>query len=35
LWKLFMSIPELHSGLRKLGFTSPYLTGQIPVVARN
>ncbi|HKH81107.1 MAG TPA: glucoamylase family protein [Methylovirgula sp.] len=25
LWKLFMKIPEIQAGLRKLGFTSPYL----------
>jgi hypothetical protein len=25
LWKLFMSCPEIHAGLRKLGFESPYL----------
>ena len=25
LWKLFMSCPEIQSGLRKLGFESPYL----------
>lgn len=25
LWKLFMSSPEVHAGLRKLGFESPYL----------
>jgi hypothetical protein len=25
LWNLFMSCPEVQSGLRKLGFTSPYL----------
>lgn len=25
LWKLFMSCPEVHSGLKKLGFESPYL----------
>jgi hypothetical protein len=25
LWKLFMSCPEVHDGLRKLGFTSPYI----------
>ena len=25
LWKLFMSIPEIQSGLRKLGFSSPHL----------
>ncbi|ULQ56023.1 beta-glucosidase [Flavihumibacter rivuli] len=27
LWKLFMSIPEIQGGLRKLGFTSPYFPG--------
>lgn len=25
LWKLFMGIPEVQNGLRRLGFTSPYL----------
>lgn len=25
LWKLFMSIPEVQNGLRRLGFESPYL----------
>ncbi|MBL0883165.1 MAG: beta-glucosidase [Chitinophagaceae bacterium] len=25
LWKLFMSCPEIQTGLKKLGFTSPYL----------
>jgi hypothetical protein len=25
LWKLFMKVPEVQSGLRKLGFTSPHL----------
>ncbi len=25
LWKLFMSCPEIQSGLRKLGFSSPHL----------
>jgi hypothetical protein len=25
LWKLFMSCPEVQRGLKKLGFTSPYL----------
>jgi hypothetical protein len=25
LWKLFMNIPEVQAGLRKLGFRSPYL----------
>jgi hypothetical protein len=25
IWKLFMSCPEVQQGLKKLGFTSPYL----------
>jgi hypothetical protein len=25
LWKLFMSIPEVRNGLRRLGFKSPHL----------
>jgi hypothetical protein len=25
LWKLFMSAPEVQTGLRRLGFTSPHL----------
>jgi hypothetical protein len=25
LWKLFMSVPEVQAGLRKLGFDSPHL----------
>jgi len=25
LWNLFMSIPEVQSGLKKIGFTSPYM----------
>jgi hypothetical protein len=25
LWKLFMSVPEVQAGLRKLGFQSPHL----------
>jgi len=25
LWKLFMSVPEVQAGLRRLGFTSPHL----------
>lgn len=25
LWKLFMSCPEIHNGLKKLGFDSPWL----------
>jgi hypothetical protein len=24
IWKLFMNIPEIQSGLKKLGFESPY-----------
>ena len=27
MWKLFMSIPEVQTGLRRLGFSSPYLAG--------
>jgi hypothetical protein len=27
LWKLFMSAPEVRTGLRRLGFTSPHLPG--------
>jgi hypothetical protein len=27
LWKLFMSIPEIQTGLARLAFTSPWLTG--------
>jgi hypothetical protein len=26
LWNLFMSVPEIRSGLRKLGFSSPHLS---------
>lgn len=26
LWKLFMSCPEIKTGLRRLGFESPWLT---------
>lgn len=29
LWKLFMGIPEIQNGLRKLGFSSPYLSGTV------
>src|SRR5699024_7584710 len=25
LWKLFMSCPEVQTGLKKIGFNSPYL----------
>ena len=25
LWKLFMSCPEIHNGLKKLGFSSPWI----------
>ncbi|MXV14266.1 glucoamylase family protein [Hufsiella ginkgonis] len=28
LWKLFMNAPEVKNGLKKLGFTSPYLPKQ-------
>jgi hypothetical protein len=24
MWKLFMNIPDIQNGLKKLGFTSPY-----------
>ena len=27
LWKLFMSVPEIQAGLRRLGFSSPHLGG--------
>jgi len=27
LWRLFMQIPEVQQGLRRLGFDSPYLSG--------
>lgn len=30
LWRLFMSCPEIHVGLRRLGFDSPHL-GQPPL----
>jgi hypothetical protein len=30
LWRLFMSVPEVKNGLRKLGFTSPHLAGSAP-----
>jgi hypothetical protein len=26
IWKLFMSVPEVQTGLRRLGFTSPHLS---------
>jgi hypothetical protein len=25
LWKLFMAVPEVQTGLRRLGFSSPHL----------
>ena len=25
LWKLFMNIPDIQNGLKKLGFESPYI----------
>jgi hypothetical protein len=28
LWKLFMSSPEVHTGLKKLGFSSPWLQNE-------
>jgi hypothetical protein len=28
LWRLFMSVPEVQTGLRRLGFTSPHLGAQ-------
>jgi len=27
IWKLFMNIPDVQNGLRKLGFTTPYFKG--------
>jgi hypothetical protein len=30
LWKLFMSVPEVQAGLRRLGFTSPHLRRRTP-----
>lgn len=29
LWRLFMSVPEVQQGLRRLGFTSPWLEGGV------
>ncbi len=29
LWSLLMSCPELQSGLRRLGFESPHLVGDL------
>ena len=28
LWRLFMSVPEVQQGLRRLGFKSPHLQGR-------
>jgi hypothetical protein len=28
LWKLFMSVPEVQAGLRRLGFESPRLVAE-------
>jgi hypothetical protein len=25
LWRLFMSVPEVQAGLRRLGFSTPHL----------
>lgn len=30
LWKLFMTVPEIQTGLRRLGFSSPHLTPAEP-----
>jgi hypothetical protein len=30
LWKLFMKVPEVQAGLRRLGFASPHLAGRAP-----
>lgn len=30
LWNLFMSVPEVQSGLRRLGFSSPHLEAPLP-----
>jgi hypothetical protein len=29
LWNLFMSIPEIQAGLKKLGFTSPHFEAKV------
>jgi hypothetical protein len=29
LWKLFMSAPEVQTGLHRLGFTSPHLRARV------
>jgi len=34
LWKLFMSIPEVQAGLRRLDFSSPHLNRRTPAVRR-
>jgi hypothetical protein len=34
LWKLFMAVPEVQAGLRRLGFKSPHLTSQAGSKAR-
>jgi hypothetical protein len=31
LWKLFMNIPEIQEGMKKLGFNSPYFTQKLGV----
>jgi hypothetical protein len=28
-WTLFMSVPEVREGLRRLGFQSPHLDGAV------
>ena len=29
LWKIFMNIPEVQGGMKKLGFASPYFTQRL------
>ena len=29
IWKLFMSIPEIREGMKKLGFKSPHFASAI------
>ena len=31
LWKIFMNIPEVQDGMKKLGFNSPYFTQRLGV----
>jgi hypothetical protein len=34
LWRLFMSVPEVQAGLRRLGFKSPHLKAGVKAVRR-